>query len=90
MWTLNRVKFKNTHHPSLGSNNISVNQESQMTSGCNKKKTHIVVPNIQRLSESFMKVCGKHEVQVYFKGGDTIKGLLVVPKDKDVITKKVG
>ena len=52
------------------------------------KKTHIVVLNIQGLSESFEKVCGKHGVQVYFKGGQTIKALLLAPKDKDNIAKK--
>ena len=35
------------------------------------------------------KACSKHRVQVYFKGGMTIKSLLVAPKDKDSILKKV-
>ena len=48
----------------------------------------MVVPYIQRLSECFKKVYGKHGLQVYFKGGQTIKGLIVAPKDKDLITKK--
>ena len=34
--------------------------------------------------------CKKHGIQVYFKGGKTIKDLLVAPKDKDHITKKSG
>ena len=29
-------------------------------------------------------------IEVYFKGGNTIKNLLVVPKDKDTITQKSG
>ena len=29
-------------------------------------------------------------IQVYFRGGKTIKDLLVAPKDKDPITKKSG
>ena len=33
-------------------------------------------------------VCSKHGVQEYFKGGNTIKSLLMAPKDKDHITKK--
>ena len=36
------------------------------------------------------KVCRKHGVQVHFKGGNTIKSFLMVPKDKDPITKKSG
>ena len=37
-----------------------------------------------------MWICGKHGVQVYFKGGSTIKSLLVAPKDQDPILKKSG
>ena len=36
------------------------------------------------------KICSRHGVQVYFKGGNTIKNLLMAPKDKDPIMKKVG
>ena len=32
----------------------------------------------------------KYWVQVHFKGGKTIKGLLMAPKDKDPITNKSG
>ena len=42
------------------------------------------------LSESLKKVCSKHRVQVYFKGGNTIKNLLVAPKDQDPIQKMSG
>ena len=37
-----------------------------------------------------MKVCTKHGVHVYFKGGTTIKNLLMAPKDQDPIQKKSG
>ena len=50
----------------------------------------MVVPYAKRLSESLENVCRKHRVQVHFKGGNTIKSLLVAPKDKDPITKKSG
>ena len=84
------VKFKNIHQPSMGNNNnnnSSVSQQSQTKSGCNKGKAHIVVPYIQGLSESSKKVCIEHGVKVYFKGVQIIKGLLVAPIDKSVITK---
>ena len=42
------------------------------------------------MSESLKKVCSKHGVQVYFKGGNTIKNLLMAPKDQDPIQKKSG
>ena len=41
-------------------------------------------------SESMKKVCSRHGVHVYFKGGNTIKNLLVTPKDQDPILKKSG
>ena len=49
----------------------------------------MVVAYSKRLSESLRKACGKHRVQVYFKGDMTIKSLFVAPKDKDPILKKV-
>ena len=36
------------------------------------------------------KTLAKNGVQVHFKGGQTIKGLLMAPKDKDPITNKSG
>ena len=42
------------------------------------------------LSESFKSVCNKVGVQDHFKGGNTIKELVVAPEDKDNITSKGG
>ena len=50
----------------------------------------MVVPYHKGSSESLKKICGKHGVQVYFKGGHTIKSLLMAPKDQDPIFKKSG
>ena len=50
----------------------------------------MVVPYHQGLSERIKKTCKKYGVQVHFKGGQTIKGLLMAPKDKDPITNKSG
>ena len=36
------------------------------------------------------KKCSNYGVQVYFKGGTTIKNLLMAPKDKDPMMKKSG
>ena len=82
MWALNRAnitlnKKKNKKEASKNSNNSS-------------KKPHIVVPYIQGLSESCKNICRKHGVEMYFKGGCTIKDLLVHPKDKDNILQKSG
>ena len=48
----------------------------------------MVVPYHKGVSESLKKTCNKHGIQVYFKGGKTIKSLLMAPKDKDPILKK--
>ena len=70
-------KKKNKKGTSKNSNNSS-------------KKPYIVVPYIQGLSESCKNICRNHGVEMYFKGGSTIKDLLVHPKDKDNILQKSG
>ena len=50
----------------------------------------MVLPYVKGLTESTENVCNKHGVQVYYKGGNPIKSLLMAPKDKDHITKKSG
>ena len=60
-----------------------------MVHQCNKKP-YMVLPYLQGLSESLKDVCRKHGVQVHHKGGNTIKSILMAPKDKDPITKKSG
>ena len=47
-----------------------------------------MVPYSQGISESLKNICQRYEIHVHFKGGATIKDLLVSPKDKDSITKK--
>ena len=42
------------------------------------------------LGESSRNIHRKHGVEVYFRGGSTIKDLLVHPKDKDTILQKNG
>ena len=49
----------------------------------------MVVPYQQGLSERIKSTCKKYRVQVHFKGGQTIKDLLMAPKDKDSVTNKV-
>ena len=50
----------------------------------------MVVPYHQGISERIKRTCNKFGVQVHFKGGQTIKSLLMAPKDKDPITNKSG
>ena len=55
-----------------------------------KNKGHIVIPYTQGLCESIKKICGRYGIQTHFKGGRTIKSLLVSPKDKDPMVNKSG
>ena len=52
------------------------------------KRCHIVVPYSQGLCESYKNTCGRQGVQVHFKGGNTLKNLLIFPKDREAITKQ--
>ena len=54
------------------------------------KNSYMVVPYYQGLNESIRRSFKKYGVQVHFKGGLTIRNLLMVPKDKDHILKKSG
>ena len=47
-------------------------------------------PTTQGLCESIKKICGRYGIQTHFKGGRTIKNLLVSPKDKDPMVNQSG
>ena len=51
-------------------------------------KCHIVIPYTKEIGESLKNICKKHGVDVHFKGGQTLKNILVSPKDKDKITNQ--
>ena len=51
-------------------------------------KCHIVVPYSQGIGEHVKNICKKYGVDVHFKGHQTLKNILVSPKDKDNITSK--
>ena len=53
-----------------------------------QNKCHIVVPYIEGMGESIKKICKRHGVDMHFKGGRTLKNILVSPKDEDKITNK--
>ena len=54
------------------------------------KKPYIVVPYMKGLSETCKNICRRHGIDMHFKGSNTIRQLLVHPKDKDDILKKSG
>ena len=53
-------------------------------------KPYFVVPYHQGLSESYKNICKNYGIEVHLKGGHTIKDLLMAPKDKHPLLKKVG
>ena len=55
-----------------------------------KMKGHIVIPYTQGLCESIKNISGRYGIQTHFKGGSTIKNLLVSPKDKDPMVNQRG
>ena len=84
-WALDKVEKRLNRSSSEaidGVNNQGTNSTSAATKGV-KSKGHIVIPYTQGLCESIRKLCGRYGIQTHFKGGSTIKNLLVSPKDKD-------
>ena len=55
-----------------------------------KNTPYIVVACMKGLSESCKNICRKHGIEMVFKGANTIRELIVHPKDKDNILKKSG
>ena len=87
-WALDKVEKRlnrSSRQVNDGGNNNaqSANHEVQ-------NKGHIVIPYTQGLCESIKKICGRYGIQTHFKGGRTIKNLLVSPKDKDPMVNQSG
>ena len=72
-----------------GANSQSTTGVQPVTSKV-KTKGHIVIPHTQGLCESIRKICGRYGIQTHFKGGSTIKNLLVSLKDKDPMVNQSG
>ena len=70
--------------------NIKKKQKNNNQGTSNTKKSYIVVPYMKGLGETCKNICRRYGVEVYFRGGSTIRDLLVHPKDKDTILKKSG
>ena len=83
VWALNRAKLTNMHNNRRNRNKTTYNQNIN-------KKPYIVVPYIKGLSESCKNICRRHGIEMHFKGANTIRQLLVHPKDKDNILRKIG
>ena len=78
-WAIQKIFHKQTYSKTNKKKQHPVSQ---------KNICHMVVPYSKGIAESFKNICRKYGMQVYFKGGKTLKNLLVSPKDKDNIKKK--
>ena len=83
-WALNRVRIKMNSTAHKNKNKARPTQQN------NTPRPHITVPYCRGLSESIKQRYKNYGVQVYFRGGTTIKNLLMAPKDLDPMMKKSG
>ena len=80
--------IKRARMSSQNSNNIRT--RTNQTGQKNKTNLYMIVPYHQGLSERIKRSCNKFGVQVFFKGSQANRNLLMAPKDKDPITNKSG
>ena len=83
VWHLNRANIRRKNNNKNKKNNRSSNDNK-------KNKPSIVVPYMKGLSESCKNNWRKHGIEMNFKGSNTIKDLLVYPKDRYDILQKSG
>ena len=77
-WVLNREKNK-IKAPTR--QDVKIREHANNTKGQNKP--YMILLYVRGLSESTKNICNKHGIHVHYRGGNTIKGLLIAPKDKD-------
>ena len=88
-WALNKLnQFEHKHSNNRVVNPTeeqhSNNHNSSDTTNQNKhKNVSMVVPYMHGLGERFKRTCNKQGDQGHFKGTNTIKQLLMAPKDND-------
>ena len=85
LWTRKKRLNKSTREATDGDTTGAQSGTNEV-----KKKGHIVILYTQGLCESIKKICGRYGIQTHFKGGRTIKSLLVSPKDKDPMVNQSG
>ena len=89
-WALDKL-VKRLNKPSRevtdGANNQGTTGAQPATNEV-KTKGHIVIPYTHGLCESIKKICGRYDILTHFKGSNTIRNLLVSPKDKEHMVSK--
>ena len=81
-WPLNRARMNTMN------NNKNRNRNTYST--ISNKKPYKVVPYMKGLSETCKNIYRRHGIEMHFKEANTIRQVLVHPKDKDDILKKSG
>ena len=95
-WALNKLQhnfdwrhYINNESSSTDSqHNNNHNNNWTSNNNNNNKNLCIGVPCIQGLGEKFKRTCSKKGIQIHFKGLNTIKTLLMTPKEKDIKLQK--
>ena len=62
-WVLNRLKIKSNNNL-----NTNIPNNNNKPNNIKENNIYVVVSYTKGLSESFMNICGKHWIQVHFKG----------------------
>ena len=91
-WALDKVEKRlnrSTSEVNDGVSNQGTTAAQPVTNEI-KNKGHIVIPYTQGPCESIKKICGRYGIQTHFKGGRTIKSLLISCKDKDPMVNQSG
>ena len=92
-WALNQWEHKFKHPNQVSNdnhNNINNSTSNNNQDSNNKYRTSIVVPYIPNTADRFKRLCKRRNIQVHFKGTNTLRTSLVNPKDKDHKTKQTG
>ena len=84
-WVFHRLQTKMDYKLSLQHCNNNPNPHRDTN-----KDIFLVVPYSKGLNKHFKNICGEVGVQVHSKCSNTVKDLLVAPKDRDNIVNKGG
>ena len=82
-WALTRANIKQKKK-------TSPNQNQKHKQDRQEKQALHSFQYIQGMGDSCKNICRKHGVEMFFKGGNTIKDPLVHPKDRGSILQKSG
>ena len=88
-------KFECKHYTTIEASSMDIQpnnnyNNSGTNNNCNNKNISILVPYIHGLRERFERTCNNKGIQVHFKDANTIKTLLMAPKDRDNKLQKSG